>query len=291
MVLNPELHPDWEGWPTNEEAARLLCITVRHLNRLVDGTDVEKPKLIRYHCPDDSYRYNPGQVMALRQERAAEHSELVSEVLGVQPMKQMTTDNPVATLMLQHAVSVKWANQHTEEIFRLSQQPIKVALDNLQKDNESLRKANAQLTDKLTSLLEVVQKVALLEHQREIELTHAQASEARTDELVSMLKDIAAPLLMHHLMKDKPVQGTAAAKAQATTAGLSEEQFKTRAIAAYKLCNSLDDTRVNALLDPKGVLLDAEQRGYLAEALGREPGNAANGQSTQGDSHESTQRQ
>ena len=276
MTLNPEQHPDWETWPLQPEAARRLNVSGRTVARYV-----REGELIRYLCPDETYRYNPAQVKAIQFEQAHQRSELVAGAVGMRGLEDFESgEGGPPALGIEGAVLARWSMQHTEEMARLMTAPMKTSLDCLQKENQQLRKELGEMRQQVSEQWKSASAIVMQDHERRKDLMKAEASERRKDALLDMVKAQFPNFVTHLGAAVGRVMGAPEPKSNGSTVrnpAKDPHELQKRALAAFELVNTLDESRVNALLNSE--VLNQRQRQLFLTALGRDA--SANDQSSE----------
>lgn len=180
----PPPSPDWEEWPKLEEAAAIIGISSRQLQKWLKSGKAE-----RHQCPDGTYRYSPKHLAELQ--GAAEEE---------------TEEAELSTAQLVTAMGgyLRTQNDHIKMLVHTIVEPLKANFDGWKAQSEQ---ANARIQTLEAKWLEsVLERERLLSeaHERELATKEAEASIRRKDATLDVLKTQVVPAIIKNVQAKNP---------------------------------------------------------------------------------------
>lgn len=188
LPLDETRHPRWQKWPEMKEAAKAMRLSVRQLYNLCN-----EGRLTRYLASDGTLRFDPNELKAKAKEARlvrAKPDDLEVDFPEVEAgaITEVTASNLARQAMV-----------HSERLFQLTLEPLKLAHETLQNENASLRRQVDQYQERQLEIFSRLEELMSLKQERDLRARAAEVAEKRKDELLTMLVEVGGPVVFAKL--------------------------------------------------------------------------------------------
>lgn len=188
LPLDETRNPRWHRWPEIEQAAKTMRLSVRQLYNLCN-----EGRLTRYLASDGTLRFDPNELKAKAKEarlvkasgRKTDDLEVDFPEVEAGAITEITASNLARQAMV-----------HSERLFQLTLEPLKLAHDTLQNENAALRKQVDKYQERQLEFFQKLEELTSLKQERDLRARAAEVAEKRKDELLTLLLEVGGPVIV-----------------------------------------------------------------------------------------------